>query len=58
MLNCLITHRVSNSRNLERIFVRGYATFQEAGGMFNEFKQSVCVMENKRLLVTYGSVSS
>lgn len=55
ILDCHITHQVSNLRNLERTFVRGSATFQEAGGMFNEFEQPVCVMYE--LLVAYDSVS-
>lgn len=37
--------------------MRGYATFQEAGAVFNEFKQSVCIMWNHGLLDAYGSGS-
>lgn len=56
ILNWRIALRVSNSRNLERTFVRGCAAFQGAGGMVNEFKQSMCVTSSYVLLVARDSV--
>lgn len=56
ILNGCIALQVSNSRNLERTFVRGYTTFQEAGGVVNEFKQSVCVTSSYVLLLAQDSV--
>lgn len=56
ILNGGIALQVSNSRNLERTFVRGYAAFQEAGGVVNELKLSMCVMSSYVLLLAHDSV--